>query len=98
MSTLMARSPSRVCGTSRVSSGDFRSQSGYRDVTVGIVAKLYSGGGDGIDHSSVGAPHGSFPAMAPRFRLDQRFHTKMTTETAWMYAPIELMRLNTSSP
>ena len=32
---------SRVpCGTSEVICGDFRSQSGYRDVTCGMVAKL----------------------------------------------------------
>src|SRR3954465_13693236 len=97
-STSIARSPSRVCGTSRVSSGDFRSHNGYRDVTVGMTAKLYSGGGDGIDHSSEGAPHGSLPAIAPRFRLIQRFHAKISTDTAWMYAPIELMRLKTSNP
>src|SRR5437762_102873 len=97
-STLMARSPSRVWGTSRVSSGDLRSQSGYRDVTVGITAKLYSGGGEGIDHSSVGPPQGSLPAGGPLRRERMRFQKPITTATTWMYAPMELMRLKISSP
>ena len=36
---------------------------------VGTSAKLYSGGGDGIDHSSVRPSHGSSPATAPRLAL-----------------------------
>src|SRR5215216_5535000 len=37
-----------------------------RASTTGISAKLYAGGGDGIDHSSVRASHGSLPATGPR--------------------------------
>jgi hypothetical protein len=50
-------------------STSFPSHSGYLLVTVGIFAKLYSGGGLGIDHSSVPASHGLGPAIAPVFRL-----------------------------
>src|SRR6266576_2777499 len=45
------------------------SQSGYLLVTVGIFAKLYSGGGLGIVHSSVPAPQGFVPAISPLFLL-----------------------------
>src|ERR1700721_1699592 len=48
------------------SSGCFRSHSGRRLCTLGILAKLYSGGGELVDHSSVHASHGSFPASFPR--------------------------------
>src|SRR4029077_1260582 len=47
------------------SSGCFRSQSGRRLATLGIVAKLYAGGGELTDHSSVQPSHGSLPALAP---------------------------------
>src|SRR5580693_5048696 len=48
------------------SSGCFKSHSGRRLFTSGIVAKLYSGGGEVVDHSSVHASHGSLPATFPR--------------------------------
>src|SRR6188768_3334785 len=38
-----------------------------RASTTGTSAKLYAGGGDGIDHSSERASHGSGPATSPRF-------------------------------
>src|SRR5713226_9235996 len=47
------------------SSGCLRSQSGRRLWTTGIAAKSYSGGGEVVDHSSVHASHGSFPAGSP---------------------------------
>src|SRR5262249_9805245 len=47
------------------SSGCFRSQSGRRLRTVGIVAKLYSAGGELVAHSRVHASHGSLPAGWP---------------------------------
>src|SRR5882762_6084488 len=37
------------------SAGCLRSQSGRRLLTVGMTEKLYAGGGEGIDHSSVQA-------------------------------------------
>src|SRR5208337_3238987 len=61
------------------SSGCFKSHSGRRLRTTGIVAKLYSGGGDAVDHSSVQASHGSLPAAFP-LKYDQtRFQTKIRT-------------------
>ena len=53
-----------------VERGALTSHSGRRDVTRGMRAKLYSGGGDGIDHSSVPrAPRivaGDLAALAAR--------------------------------
>ena len=39
---------------------------GSTERTRGIASKLFSGGGDGVNHSSVLAFHGSGPAIAPR--------------------------------
>src|ERR1700730_10249325 len=47
------------------SSGCLISQSGRRLLTTGILAKLYSSGGELTDHSRVHASQGSFPALAP---------------------------------
>src|SRR6266852_4753877 len=70
------------------SSGCLRSHSGRRLRTVGITAKLYSGGGELVDHSSVHASQGSFPAALPRKYDTIRFTTKMKIARAWMNAPI----------
>src|SRR5437870_1636461 len=59
------------------SSGCLRSQSGRRLRTVGVVSKLYDGGGEVVAHSSVHASHGSSPAGAPFFRDMSRFQTKI---------------------
>src|SRR5215203_4315458 len=87
-----------VCGISEVRSGCVRSQSGYRDSTSGISAKLYSGGGDGMDHSSVAASHGLFDAMGPCDLLRKKFQTKIAVEMTSMNAPMLEMRLNVSQP
>src|SRR5215468_7571345 len=47
------------------SSGCFTSHNGRRLATTGTVAKLYAGGGELADHSSVQASQGSFPALVP---------------------------------
>src|SRR5215471_9835013 len=47
------------------SSGCFRSQSGRRLFTTGVVAKLYGGGGELVVHSRVHASQGSLPASLP---------------------------------
>src|SRR6476620_664009 len=47
------------------SSGCFRSHSGRRLFTAGRVAKLYSGGGELVDHSRVHASQGSLLASLP---------------------------------
>ena len=41
---------------------------GSTERTRGITSKLFSGGGDGVNHSSVFAFHGSGPATRPFFR------------------------------
>src|SRR6185437_15586622 len=43
----------------------FVTQKASREMTVGTAAKLYSGGGEGTDHSSVRASHGSLEARSP---------------------------------
>src|SRR6266404_6181451 len=58
------------------SAGCLRSQSGRRLLTVGMTEKLYAGGGEGVDHSSVQASHGSLPAVAPLKYDHRRFTTK----------------------
>src|SRR5215831_2121143 len=60
------------------SSGCFRSHSGRRLRTVGIEAKLYAGGGELVDHSSVQASQGSLPALLP-LKYD---HTRLVANTS----------------
>src|SRR3954453_14965845 len=43
-----------------------RCQNSSRCVTVGMSAKLYSGGGDDVIHSRLRAAHGSVGAIGPR--------------------------------
>src|SRR5258705_7093094 len=61
--------------------------SGSRLSTRGITVKLYTGGGDGIAHSSVAPFHGSLPATSPRRRLHHRFTRNTSTETPIKNAP-----------
>src|SRR5260370_15271162 len=51
-------------------------------------AKLYTGGGDGIDHSSVAPSHGSSEASSPLRRLLNRLITNSNTENPMPIAPI----------
>src|SRR5262250_358749 len=64
------------------SSGCFRSHNGRLLATTGTVAKLYAGGGELTDHSSVHASHGSFPASAPLKYEMMRFATNTRIATA----------------
>src|SRR5438477_10384921 len=64
------------------SAGCLRSQSGRRLLTVGMTAKLYAGGGEGVDHSRVQASHGSLPAALPLKYDHTRFATKTTIPSA----------------
>src|SRR5437879_13709779 len=64
------------------SAGCLRSQSGRRLLTVGMTAKLYAGGGEGVDHSRVQASHGSLPAVSPLKYDHTRFATKTTIPNA----------------
>src|SRR5579884_1596900 len=91
MSTISAVQPSTSVETcclcpssSATDDGTSSSQFAYALVTVGIVAKLYSGGGDGIVHSSVGPCHGSGPDGAPRKYETTRFAKSTRMPTAVM--------------
>src|SRR5271169_533693 len=80
------------------SSGCLRSQSGRRLLTTGVTAKLYSGGGEVVDHSSVHASHGSFPAGSP-FKSDQaRLATNTSTPAIWKNTPTVTIRFQISHP
>src|SRR5690242_11686056 len=68
------------------------SHSGCRLATVGITAKLYGGGGDGVLHSSVPASHGFAPATTPRLRLIQTLTANNATPIANTNAPIVSIR------
>src|SRR5579862_8571550 len=80
------------------SSGCFKSQSGRRLSTTGILAKLYSGGGELVDHSSVQASHGSSPANFPFQSDHKRFPTKTRTPTIWKNTPIVTITFQISQP
>ena len=56
---------------------------------MGIVSKLYSGGGDGMDHSSVRASQGSFPAGSPLLQPLTMLYTNSSIETASIAAPMD---------
>src|SRR2546426_5504625 len=75
--------------------GSWRSvrQRASRCVTVGITEKLYGGGGEGMLHSSVAPPHGSFGAIVPRVRLRHTLYTKTKIATAIKNAPTVDTRL-----
>src|SRR5262245_36382524 len=64
------------------SSGCFRSHSGRRLRTSGRTSKLYSGGGEVVDHSSVHASQGSSPAGLPCRSDQRRLTTKQPTPAA----------------
>src|SRR5271169_2272291 len=80
------------------SSGCFKSHSGRRLRTSGIVAKLYSGGGDAVAHSSVQASQGSLLAVFP-LKYDQtRFNTNSKVPSIWNTTPMEIVRFQISQP
>src|SRR5437773_2212636 len=61
------------------SSGCLISHSGRRLMTTGIRAKLYSGGGELVDHSSVHASQGSLPAIWRLTSDRSKLNTNMAT-------------------
>src|SRR5262245_29003894 len=75
------------------SSGCLRSHSGRRLRTTGKVSKLYSGGGDVVDHSRVHASHGSLPAGVPTRSERSRLTAKTPTAVAWKTAPTDAARV-----
>src|SRR5215475_5637135 len=80
------------------SSGCFKSHNGRRLATTGTAAKLYAGGGELTDHSSVQASQGSLPALAPFQYETIRFHTKIRMATAWINAPRLTIKFRVSQP
>src|SRR5581483_1315634 len=71
----------------------FSSHNGRALNTVGMRSKLCSGGGDGIDHSSVAASHGSSPATAPKRTLRKKLYRNTSVAAAIVNAPIVDTRL-----
>src|SRR5579859_7680810 len=80
------------------SSGCFKSQSGRRLATTGSTGKLYAGGGEDVDHSSVHASHGSGPASAPRKYECTRLYTNTRIAIAWIKPPSEIIWFSTVHP
>src|SRR5262245_31336348 len=80
------------------SSGCFRSQSGRRLRTLGIVSKLYDAGGEVVAHSSVQASQGSSPAGLPQRYDTTRLITKIKKLGNWMKAPRVLSWFQISKP
>src|SRR3954451_21237568 len=61
---------------------------GSTDRIRGTTSKLFSGGGDEVNHSSVLAFHGSLPALRPPFTLMITFTTVTSTPMPRMNDPI----------
>src|SRR5262249_29444861 len=80
------------------SSGCFRSHSGRLLRTSGSVAKLYSGGGDVVAHSSVQASHGSLPATWPWRSERTTFQMKSAIAADWNTTPTDATRFTLSQP
>ena len=76
----------------------FSSHQSSRSCTFGISAKLYSGGGDGIDHSRVRPSHGSAPASSPFVQLLHMLYMKNRNPMASMTAPSVETRFQKSQP
>jgi hypothetical protein len=66
---------------------------GSTERTRGTTSKLLTGGGDGTNHSSVFAFHGSGPAFTPCFSERTTLITVSSTPIARMNEPIVEMRL-----
>ena len=60
---------------------------------IGVGSEGQRGGGEGTDHSSVGASHGFGPAAAPLRKLRATLTSNSKTPVAKMKAPIEMTRL-----
>src|SRR5262245_30434468 len=78
--------------------GCLRSHSGRRLFTLGISAKLYSGGGELVVHSSVQASQGSFPAGRPLRADRRRLKTKIRMPIAWKTTPRVTTKFNVPQP
>ena len=60
---------------------------GSSERTRGITSKLFSGGGEVVNHSSVLPFHGSGPAITPRFSERITLITVTSTPAARMNEP-----------
>src|SRR5689334_14208498 len=78
--------------------GGCSSHSGCRLVTIGISAKLNSGGGEVVAHSSESAFHGSSPARGPRFTLQTKLISVSSTPTANTNEKMLMSMLSESQP
>src|SRR5699024_433079 len=78
--------------------GCFRSHSGRRLRTGGILVKLLGFGGEDVAHSSVQASHGSSPASGCFFRVIHRFHRKTSTAMAIIKAPAVEIKFRVPKP
>ena len=66
---------------------------GSAERTSGTTSKLFSGGGELVNHSSVFAFHGSGPAITPTFRLRATLTIVTSTPEASMNEPIVEIKL-----
>src|SRR5215213_5709809 len=71
---------------------------GSTERTRGTTSKLFSGGGDGVSHSSVLAFHGSGPPRTPFFTERTRLTIVSSTPIARIQEPIEEIRLYVCQP
>src|SRR5216110_2194459 len=78
--------------------GCLRSQSGRRLLTVGISAKLYSGGGELVLHSRVQASQGSLPAGFPLRNERMTLNSQIDMPVIWKAAPRLTMILSVAQP
>src|ERR1041385_8102084 len=69
------------------------SHTAFGPLTTGRCRKLYAGGGEATDHSSVSAFHGFAPAATPPRRLTRKLMMVMSTEIAMNAAPAEASAL-----
>ena len=66
---------------------------GSTERTRGTTSKLFSGGGEGVNHSSVFAFHGSGPAIAPFYFAQTMLRIVRITPTPSVKAPTVEMKL-----
>src|SRR5215470_6081410 len=76
----------------------FCTQKSSRSRTMGTTAKLYTGGGEGIVHSSVRPSQGSAGAGAPERAVVTTFHRKTSSESAMVKAPMVATRFQKFQP